>query len=151
MGSSAFLKLRGADAQASRAQDNIAGQLQPIATALAKTPIMGAPAPSWIAPSLVQGFANTGGALAVAGFHKDALGYFHGKGNITHAVGTAAGTTVLTLPIGYRPRETQSFPVFGTAATIQFLQVAPNGIVSNHVLIAAGGSFEFAISFLTEQ
>lgn len=151
MGSPAFPKLRGLDEKASRTQDNISQQLQPIATALARTPIMGAPAPAWIAPNLLNGFANFGGLFAVAGYHRDALGYVRCKGVLVNAAGCAGGTQVILLPAGYRTRETQRFAVEGNAATIQFLSVAGTGVVSVEVSVTAGGSCDFAFSFLAEQ
>lgn len=150
MASPSFPKLRGSDEQASRAQDNISQQLQPIAKALSATPIMGASAPSWIAPSLLNGFANTSG-FAAAGFHRDALGYFHGKGVLTNAAGVAAGSTIYVAPSGYRPRETQRFSVRGAAGTVQAVTVTPAGLVSNDLVLAAGDTIDLAFSFLTEQ
>lgn len=151
MGSPAFPKLRGADAQSSREQDNVSTQLQPIAVALAKTPIMGAPPPGWIAPSLLNGFVNLGGAFAVAGLHRDALGYVHTKGMVTNAAGVGAGTTVFIFPSGYRPRETQRFPVEGTGATYQSIQVDGSGLAQVQVAVAAAGNLNVTLSFLAEQ
>ncbi len=151
MGSSAFIKLRGGDPAASRTQDNISAQMQPVATALAATPIMGAPPPNWIAPTLVGGFANTGGALAIAGFHKDALGYVHMKGALTNAAGTAAATIIFTLPIGYRPAATQRFSVRGFAGAVQAVSITSVGLVSNDLVLAAGDTIDLALSFLGER
>ncbi len=151
MGSPGFPKLRGIDTQASRTQDNIAQQLQPIALALAQTPIMGAPAPAWIAPSLLGGFANFGGAFAVAGYHRDALGYVHTKGTFLVTAGAAAGTQIMLFPSGYRPRELARLSVVGDAGTAQFIEVAPTGIVTVGVAVPAPGSCDFFFSFLAEQ
>lgn len=155
MGSPGFPKLRGENAQSSRTQDNISQQLQPIAQALAKTPIMGAPAPGWIAPSLLNGFANLGTVggnnYAVAGYHRDALGYVHIKGVVMIAAGAAAGLPIFALPGGYRPAEWNRFAVDGNGATFNALTVHPDGRIWPELLIAAGGTIDLAISFLAEQ
>lgn len=146
---SQFPRLRG-DAHDSRTQDNIAGTLTPIASALNATPIMGAAAPAWIAPDLVADFANYGSGFAVAGYHKDCLGYVHGKGKITSAAGVAIGFVMLILPTGYRPSETLTFAVEGSGA-FQSIRVAPNGEVSPAIAVAAGGTVDLDFSFLAEQ
>ena len=148
---SRFLKLRaGEDAQSSRVQDSIDATLGPIADRLNQTPIMGAAAPAWISPSLLADFVNVTGQ-APAGYHKDALGYVHGKGRVSTAAGQAANVALFVLGSGYRPKEPQSFPVRGNGATFQSLTVAVNGSVSIDVLIAAGGTVDLAFTFLAEQ
>ena len=80
MAASNFPILRGLDAQQSRTQDNVSQVLTPVAKALQNTPIMGAPPPSWILPSLLNGYASFGLGTAAPAFHRDALGYVHLKG-----------------------------------------------------------------------
>lgn len=150
MGSPGFPRLRGPDELATRTQDGIAGQLQPVAKALAATPIMGAAAPPWQLPDLLNGFANAGGALAVAGYHRDALGYVHMKGELTHAAGCAAGTQILLLPLAYRPRETMRIAVPVTPGA-QWITITGAGVVSTGFLIAAGEQIGLAVTFLAEQ
>ena len=58
-----YIRLR-VDEQASRTQDNIAGQLQPISDALSRTPIMGAPPPAWVKADLLNGYASAKGDCA---------------------------------------------------------------------------------------
>ncbi len=146
-----FLKLRGTDPQQSRVQDNIAGQLQPISKALSVTPIMGAPPPVWIAPALLSLLSPTGAGLALPGYHRDALSYTHAKGVVSSAAGVAAGAPIFLLAQGYRPRETQRFVVRGTAGVFQFVTVAPTGLVSVGLLVAAGGTVDLAFTFLAER
>lgn len=149
-GSPAFPKLRGTDEQASREQDNISAQLQPIARALSVTPIMGAAPPPWLKPDLRADFLNIAG-FAAAGYHKDALGYVHGKGVVSTAAGQAAAALVYVLPAGYRPNETQRFAVEGNGATVQFISIAANGEVRVEVLIGVGGSLDLGFVFLAER
>lgn len=147
-----YPKLRNAEnPQSSRTQDNVDSVVRPVAAALTNTPIMGAKPPAWILPDLLNGFANAGGIYAAVGYHKDALGYVHCKGVMAHAAGTAAGTQVMLFAPGYRPGAVQRFTVEGTAATAQFIAVNGAGVAAVEVLIAAGGTCDFAFSFLAEQ
>ncbi len=150
MGSPQFPKLRGESPKPGQTQDNVSTQLQPIAKALSATPIMGAPPPDWIKPDLANGYSNTAGGFDVAGYHKDALGYVHIKGSLTHVAGTAAATTAFTLPKSYRPLLTQRFSVRGDAGAVQAVVIANDGQVSNDLVIAAAGTIDLALSFLGE-
>lgn len=150
MPSSRFPVLRGSDVQQSRVQDNVQGLLGPIAKALQGTPIMGAPSPAWIRPSLLNGFADFGGGYAKAAYHRDALGYVHVKGLVAHAVGTGGGTIVFVLPLSYRPSESRYFVLMGTGATFQAVEVSPNGNVATQLVVAAGGNATLEFSFLAE-
>ena len=53
----------------------------------------------WIAPTLLNTWANVGAGFATAGYYKDACGIVHLRGLVTG--GTAS--TIVTLPAGYRP------------------------------------------------
>ena len=150
-GSPGFSKIRSSDPIISRVQDMIADQVNPAAKAWAATPIMGAPPPPWVGLSLLADFVNAGGGEAVAASHLDALGYVHLKGLILTAAGTAAGTLIMTLPAGQRPKETQRFAVRGNTATAQFLKLLPTGALSHDIVIAAGGTLSLSISYLAEQ
>lgn len=144
-----FLKLRG-EGRDSRTQDNISATLEPAVRALSATPIMGAPPPGWIIPTLLLDFVNATGQ-AVAAYHRDALGYFHGKGAVSTAAGQGAGSVIFTIPMGYRPRETLRLAVVGNGFTFQAVRVTPSGDVINEVAIAAGGSIDLNFTFLVEQ
>lgn len=149
-GSPNFPKLRvGGDA--SRTQDNISQQVQPIASAVAATPLLSGTLPSWIRLSLLADFVNVGGVgVPLAGYHKDAMGYVHFQGLISSAAGQAAGTAVFTLPSGVRPVSFQWLTVKGNAATYQNLAVNPNGSVTIDVAVAAGAGLALGGSFLAD-
>ena len=89
----------------SRVQDNVGAVLTPLATRLNATPIMGAPPPPWIKPSIIaaSGYADGGAPFAFTGYHKDALGYVHARVVLTTAAGAAANTLVFTFEQGWRP------------------------------------------------
>jgi hypothetical protein len=70
---------------------------------------------------------------------------------VSTTAGKAAGSTIFTLPDGYRPREPLRLSVRGTAGAVQALVVAANGVVSNDVVIAAGGTIDLNVSFLVER
>ena len=55
--------------------------------------------PSWTSPTLVNSWVNNGGTTDTVGYMKDTLGFVHLKGTIK----SGTTTTVLTLPVGYRP------------------------------------------------
>lgn len=145
-----FMKLRTDDQHLARVQDNIAAVVNPVATAVQSTPIMGAPPPAWIQYTLTSGYANVGGGLAVAAFHVDALGYLHSKGSLVCAAGSSAGDTIATLPMGKRPTEKLRLPVPVTAGA-QWVTVAPDGTVATAFNIAAGDGIDLSFSFLVEQ
>ncbi len=151
LGNPGFPKLRGADGQASQTQDNIAQQLQPISTALAKTPIMGAAPPPWIKPNLLNGIANVPAPNAAAGFHRDALGYVHSKGLVAHAAGAVAGTVVMIFPPGYRPSELLTLVIERNGAVGGLVTVAPTGIVTFVFSMGVGLANGLFFSFLAEQ
>jgi len=148
-----FPKLRGGEvtAEQARALDNVDAVLRPMAQALSKTPIMGAPPPGWVRPALLADFVNLGGGFATVGYAKDALGYVWLKGLLSTPAGQAAGTHVMTLDPGYRPSESVVFPCYGNAATAQFISIDPGGAVFSQVIIAAAGTIGFYVSFLAEQ
>lgn len=150
----AFPMLQNKDPEFTRWAQAANAAFQPVASALANTPIMGAPPPSWVNLDFAPGapgarFEQTASAVVVA-YHVDDLGYVHTKGRATHAAGCAAGTALLTLPMGARPHEAQAFPVRGNGATYQSLAVSPAGVVTVEVAIPAGGTVDFTISFLAE-
>ena len=65
---------------------------------------------AWIAPTLLNGWVNFGGGNADAGYMKDEFGFIHLKGLISSGT-TTAGTTIFTLPVGYRPAVSLYFVV----------------------------------------
>ncbi len=157
MGSPSFPKLRGDSPKPGQTQDNVSNQLQPIAKALAATPIMGAPAPDWIKPDLQVcevgppsfSWTNTPG-FASAGYHRDALGYVHVKGSVTNLGAGASSLFILTLPMGYRTLEAQRFVVRGDAASYQSLLLNIDGTVVPEVAVPAAGTVDLVMTFLAE-
>lgn len=78
---------------------------------------------NWVAPTLLNSWANTGGAYQVAGYWKDTDGNVHLRGRVT---GGAFPSVIFTLPTGYLPEATGSF----TVPTGAVVDVAANGNVS---------------------
>lgn len=68
---------------------------------------------AWTAPTLINSWANSGGAYAVAGYWKDPWGIVHLRGRVT---GGAFPSDAFVLPADYRPQYTQTFAVPGTTA-----------------------------------
>jgi hypothetical protein len=84
---------------------------------------------AWIAPTLLNGWVNygiSGGALAA--FIKDDMGFVHLKGLIKDGT-TTAGTTIFTLPVGYRPLSSLYFLVADSNGFAR-LFVASNGVIA---------------------
>jgi hypothetical protein len=149
--STVFPRLRSDEQpQQSRVQDGIQGTLGPLAQALNATPIMGS-APVWIPVDLDPAFANFGGAFATAAYYKDSLMRLWAKGVLVTAAGVAPAATVATLPFGFRPAQTQRKAVEGNGGTAQFISIAPTGICTVELVVAAGGTVDFDFSFLVEQ
>ncbi len=146
-----FPKLRGGPELTTRAQDSVDIVLRPLAQAVGATPIMGAPAPPWLAPGLQNGFINLTAGFVPAGYHRDALGYVWARAVLQSTPGAAAGTTLFELDPGYRPLFSLLFAVYGDAATLQFIVITPTGLIQNQVAMAAGTNIGFHVSFLAEQ
>lgn len=146
-----FSKLRSAtQPELSRAQDAVARTLEPLAGAVGRTPIMGAPPPPWLSPAqMLADFAAV--AARPPRYHKDALGYVHGKGAVSTAAGQAAGTPIFLLPQGYLPGEPVYLPVRYSAGTVMNLTIQTDGTVLPQQLIVAGGSVELTFFFLAER
>lgn len=147
-GSPDFPKVRsGGDA--SRTQDNVAGQLTPVAKAVAGTPLLKGTLPAWVPISLSTGYANFGAQFGPAAYHRDSFLYTHLTGLVTSAAGVGAFTQLGVLPMGYRPRCTIRLAVDG-GATYQALDITAMGIISNTVAIAAAGVMFLDCSFLAD-
>ena len=67
---------------------------------------------AWIAPTLVNSWVNYGAGFHSAGYYKDPLGVVHIRGLIKDGTVTI-GTTLFTLPVGYRPSQAVLFDVAG--------------------------------------
>lgn len=56
----------------------------------------------WVAPTLLNSWVNYGGVYQTPGYYKDPLGMVHLRGLVKDGT-TTAGTTLFTLPVGFRP------------------------------------------------
>ncbi|MNN19885.1 hypothetical protein D3C81_1331410 [compost metagenome] len=68
-------------------------------------------APGWIAPTLLNGYVNNGGANSLAGYFKDSLGFVHIRGTIKNLTAVTSWTTIFKLPPKYRPKYNMTFSV----------------------------------------
>jgi hypothetical protein len=81
----------------------------------------------WTAPTLLNGFANTGGSYANAGYRKN----FDGTVRLLGMVQATDDAIALTLPEGFRPSKQQVFPAFGsTGVAVGKVVVSPTGDVA---------------------
>lgn len=68
--------------------------------------------PTWNALSLSNSWVNAGGSNQVAQYCIDALGFVHVRGDIKSGT-SADGTTLFTLPSGFRPPASMAYAVAG--------------------------------------
>jgi hypothetical protein len=83
------------------------------------------------------------------GFFKDLSGIVHLRGATARFDGT--GTTVFTLPPGYRPKREQYFVTYGGPSTVRHLGVERDGDVIAFNVTNDGYTSLNGISFLAEQ
>jgi hypothetical protein len=82
----------------------------------------------WNTPTLLNGWANIGGGLDVAGYRRHADGSVEIKGAITK--GTNASAVAFNIPDGYRPFKQRQFTIGGLSGDrIAQMDVATNGNV----------------------
>lgn len=79
------------------------------------------------APGLLNSWANFGGAYNPAGYYKDKQGIVHLRGLLASGI---IGSSAFTLPVGYRPANTEMFPTvsngaFGVARVLNTGDVVP--------------------------
>jgi hypothetical protein len=72
---------------------------------------------SWQAPTLLNSWVNYGSTLATAEYYKDSIGRVHLKGTVKNGV-TTSGTTMFTLPAGYRPNALLIFTTIGGSSHV---------------------------------
>jgi hypothetical protein len=82
--------------------------------------------PTWLAPSLVNSWANYGSGNQNAGYYKDTAGTVHLRGLIKSG---ASLSTAFTLPSGYRPLATETL-IGATATGIAGIVIASTGVVT---------------------
>jgi|GEM_PF-3320555 len=106
-------------------------------------------APAWNAPTLGGGFANLGAGFQPAGYYQDITGRVYGRGIVIQtAGGCAAGTTVYTLPVGYRPVGDEAFAVIYQGGFAK-IDVTPSGTVVINTAIGAGQFLALPFNFDT--
>jgi hypothetical protein len=103
---------------------------------------------AWVAPALINSWANFGGGFETAGYLKDPIGFVHLKGLI---VSGATSTVAFVLPAGFRPGATTDHPAnSGDGANAGRAMIAANGNVT--ITFAAGvGVGLSGITFLAEN
>lgn len=70
---------------------------------------------AWVAPTLLNSWVNYGGGYNSAGYFKDSHDVVHLRGMIKDGTATS-GTTLFTLPVGYRPTARELFNVQSNGA-----------------------------------
>lgn len=149
-------KLRGGDGQSTRVQDSVGQILNPLATALQATPIMGAAPPSWIRPNIIStsGYAQvpTGSSPfpPETAYHKDALGYVHGKGSLVTAAGAGPNVVAFNIDAGYRPSELLIFLGSDGGGNIWEVSISPNGDFEVMSTLGAGDVVVITFTYLAE-
>ncbi|MCU4184038.1 SGNH/GDSL hydrolase family protein [Acidiferrimicrobium sp. IK] len=98
---------------------------------------------AWIAPTLVNAWANLGNGFGPVGYRKDSNGFVHLRG----AVNSGTAGAIFTLPVGYRPGSSLICPVvsndlFGEVRIV-------SGVVTAQVYSSTYVSLD-GISFLAE-
>lgn len=85
----------------------------------------------WIAPTLTNGWVDAASGEEVEYRRLNGVVIFKGRA----ALGT--GTTVFTLPVGFRPKSISRFIVAtsATAASPPLVYVSPNGVVTSSTMV----------------
>lgn len=96
----------------------------------------------WIAPTFGTGWSDYGSAWQTAAYCRDAAGFVHFRGLVQRTSGT--GTTILTLPAGYRPAAQKIFGVYGDAGAGR-IDVRTDGVV----LYTSGGTGFLSLEGIT--
>lgn len=78
-------------------------------------------------PAFENGCTNFGGGFQTGGFYKDPFGVVHLLGYLT---GCAEGSSVFTLPAGFRPTAGHIWAVHKTDTTVGTVRVLPSGEVA---------------------
>lgn len=100
----------------------------------------------WIAPTIINSFANAGGAFETAGYLKDQMGFVHLKGSL---ITGASGNVAFILPAGFRPGATVFSAAAGGGPSAAAVQVPINGFVT--CFYSAGPIGLSGITFLAEN
>lgn len=103
---------------------------------------------SWTPVTYQNSWQDFGGGFAGAAFRKDALGFVHLRGVIKS--GTPP-SIAFTLPTGYRPLSTNTFPVTDGGGAVGAAQVASTGTVTISGTGLGSACTLGSITFLGEQ
>ncbi|MNH66520.1 hypothetical protein D3C73_185530 [compost metagenome] len=110
-------------------------------------------APGWIAPTLLNGWANIVGSNTPAGYFRDTMGFVHLRGSITGGISTP-WTVIFKLPTGYRPKYNNMIPTYtnDSSGTQVLGSLSINNSGDVQIYIGAVGNFSLdGITFLAEQ
>lgn len=121
------------NAQAVGGNNNVRA-MTPLRTKEAVTP------GAWIAPTLLNSWVDSGAPEEVAGYRKTLWGEVQLRGSIKNGT-TTNGTTILTLPAGYRPASTRRFgSVFASSGSCTILVDAAGAVtiyqVTNNAVLS---------------
>jgi len=94
---------------------------------------MSVPASPWIAPTLLNSWADFGSGFANAGYFKDPLGLVHLQGEI---IGGSSGSIAFVLPVGYRPGAFNNYAAVNGSGVMGYVQIGPTGNVE--IITATG-------------
>lgn len=92
---------------------------------------------AWIAPTFVNSWINYGLGFNPCGYWKDSYNVVHLRGLVKNG---AIGSVLFTLPVGYRPANTEGFPVIravAPASEVGRLDISNAGIVLCQAFVAA--------------
>ena len=86
--------------------------------------------PAYTNATLVNSWVAYGGTFDIPGYLKDSLGFVHMRGTMKSGT-TSAGTTLFTLPAGFRPESDTYLPaVSASAGNSGSIQIQSNGTVA---------------------
>lgn len=86
-------------------------------------------AEDWITPTLVNGWMPYSAAYNTEGYYKDSFGVVHLRGLIKNGT-TTPGTTLFTLPVGYRPVTRELLGTITNPNAIGRIDVNYTGVVT---------------------
>lgn len=101
------MELHGAKARSGhRVKDrdtaDVQRRLRQLETATQMTSVGGGTS-SWVAPTLMNAWANYGGPEMPCGYCKDAAGFVHLRGLVKRTISGVIEAVIFVLPAGYRP------------------------------------------------
>lgn len=92
-------------------------------------------------PAFLNGWVNFGGGDTTAAYYRDPFGTVHLKGTLKSGT---IGTTIFTLPPGYRPQEISFFPAWSNAAFGGVIIQTTGAVVANN-----GSNVSFSLDGIT--